>query len=562
MTLTTALSLLAGVAGASAFVSAPIGATHQKPFGLGSAGSDFSCDLPPVLSPTGDGLPSGESLFSSDEALLKQVERHQAIVQVPSICYDDLGDFDEDERWAPFYDVHDTLAETYPVIHKRMTLDKVNTFGLVYTINGSDPSLKPIFLAAHQDVVPVADVSTWTHPPFDAYFDGEWIWGRGSSDDKNSLTALMSAVETLLSNPDWTPSRTIILAFGFDEECSGYRGAAKIGSFLTDRYGDDGIALILDEGGLPMQLLGGDTLYVFPSVVEKGHVDVWASLHVVGGHSSIPAPHTGIGIAAEMVAALEANPYAPAVLRGSPVYNHLVCVARYSPDDAAEIADLLRAGDLEKLTAVFVDQGGDAARYMVQTSQAVDLIRGGQKINAMPEVVTLGVNYRVAPQDSIPAVQHNFVRYIEAVVEKYNISVKAYEGDEEYEAYVSGLGLDRRANADAGYDAVLVLQGREKSEGTPVSPTSGPIWDVFSGTIQHAFAFEGGKVVPVGEIMNGNTDTRHYLNLSPNVYRWTPSRQRGSENIHTIDERVRMDSHMDMVRFYYDLVRNFDGAEV
>ncbi|KAK7426987.1 hypothetical protein QQZ08_006414 [Neonectria magnoliae] len=560
MTLTT-LSLLAGVAGASAFVAAPIGAAHQKPFGQGSAVADFSCDLPPVLAPAGDGLPSAESLFSSREALLKQVRRHQAIVQVPSICYDDLGDFDEDERWAPFYDVHDTLAKTYPVIHKRTNLDKVNTFGLVYTIDGSNPALKPIVLAAHQDVVPVADVSTWTHPPFDAYFDGEWIWGRGSSDDKNSLTALMSAVETLLSNPDWTPSRTIILAFGFDEECSGNRGAGKIGEFLTEKYGDDGIALILDEGGLPMQLLGDDTLYVLPSVMEKGHVDVWAELHVVGGHSSIPFPHTGIGIAAEIVTALESHPYEPAVLKGSPVYNHLVCVARYSPHDAPEIVDLLRKDDLEKLTAVFVGEGGDAARYMVQTSQAIDLIQGGQKINAMPEVVTLGVNYRVAPQDSIPKVQHNFLKHIESVVEKYNISVKAFEGDEAYEAYVSELASDG-VSAGVNYDALLVLQGRGKSESTPVSPTSGPVWDVFSGTIQHAFAFEGGRVVPVGEIMNGNTDTRHYLNLTPNVYRWTPSRQRGSENIHTIDERVRMESHMEILRFYYDLIRNFDGAEV
>lgn len=394
-----------------------------------------------------------------------------------------------------------------------MTLDKVNTFGLVYTINGSDPSLKPIFLAAHQDVVPVADESTWTHPPFDAYFDGEWLWGRGASDDKNSLTALMSAVETLLSNPDWSPSRTLIMAFGFDEECSGYRGAGQIGDFLTEKYGDDGIALILDEGGLPMQVLGDDTLYVFPSVMEKGHVDIWAELHVVGGHSSIPFPHTGIGIMAEIVTALEAHPYEPEVLKGSPVYNHLVCVARYSSKDAPVITDLLRKDDMEKLTSAFVEAGGDGARYMVQTSQAIDMIQGGQKINAMPEVVTLGVNYRVAPQDSIPKVQHNIVKYIDSVVQKYNLTVKAYEGDEDYEKYVSGLALEDRnaAAADVNYHGTLVLRADEKSASTPVSPTSGPVWDVFSGTIQHAFAFDGGKVVPVGEIMNGNTDTRHYL---------------------------------------------------
>ncbi|KAH7150372.1 hypothetical protein B0J13DRAFT_440243 [Dactylonectria estremocensis] len=561
------LSLLAGVAGVSAFVSAPFGDAYQKPFGQEAAAAAFNCDLPPVLTPAGDGLPSGKSLFSSDQALLRQVRRHQAIVRVPTVCYDDLGEFDEDDRWAPFYDLHATLAKTYPVLHERMTVDKINTFGLVYTINGSDPSLKPVFLAAHQDVVPVADESTWTHPPFEAHFDGEWLWGRGSSDDKNSLTAILSAVETLLSRPDWSPRRTLVLGFGFDEECSGYRGAGAIGEFLTARYGDGGLALILDEGGLPMELLGDDTLYVFPSVMEKGHVDVYAELHVVGGHSSMPFPHTGIGIMAEIVTALEARPYEPRVLRDSPVYNHLVCVARYSAGAEPDIADLLRKDDLGALTAAFVERGGSVARFMVQTSQAIDTISGGQKINAMPEVVSLGVNYRVAPQNSIAEVQHNVVKYVDATVQKYNLSVKAFEGDERYAAYVASLGRDTSAAAadiasdDVDYRGTLVLHSDEGSESTAVSPTSGPIWDVFSGTIQHAFAFEGGKVVPVGETMNGNTDTRHYLNLSPHVYRWTPSRQRGSENIHTIDERVRMDSHVEMVSFYYDLIRNFDASE-
>lgn len=50
--------------------------------------------------------------------------------------------------------------------------------------------------------------------------------------------------------------------------------------------------------------------------------------------------------------------------------------------------------------------------------------------------------------------------------------------------------------------------------------------------------------------------------FSPNVYRWSPTRQEGSYNIHTIDERVNMTVHMELVRFYYDFVRNFDAADV
>lgn len=33
-------------------------------------------------------------------------------------------------------------------------------------------------------------------------------------------------------------------------------------------------------------------------------------------------------------------------------------------------------------------------------------------------------------------------------------------------------------------------------------------------------------------------------------------------NAHTIDERVDMTVHMELVRFYYEFVRNFDAADV
>lgn len=141
----------------------------------------------------------------------------------------------------------------------------MNSIGLVYTIPGSNPSLKPLLLAAHQDVVPVADAATWKYPPFSGHFDGQWLWGRGASDDKNSLTALFSALETLLGYSAWVPKRTIVLALGFDEESSGRRGAGTIGSFLEDRYGKYGIALLLDEGGMGLELLGNDTLCKQPT---------------------------------------------------------------------------------------------------------------------------------------------------------------------------------------------------------------------------------------------------------------------------------------------------------
>ena len=63
-------------------------------------------------------------------------------------------------------------------------------------------------------------VDEWTHPPFSGHFDGERIWGRGSSDDKSGLIGIMSTIESLLER-NFQPTRGVVLAFGFDEEVSG-----------------------------------------------------------------------------------------------------------------------------------------------------------------------------------------------------------------------------------------------------------------------------------------------------------------------------------------------------
>ena len=177
------------------------------------------------------------------------IVRHSGAIQVATQSYDDLGPIGEDKRWDVFYGFADYLEATFPLMHKKLKVEKVNTHGLVYTWQGSDESLKPLLLLAHQDVVPVPDatVDAWTHPPFSGHYDGKFIWGRGSSDDKNQLIAIMEAMELFL-DAGFKPKRTILLSFGFDEECSGRQGAGHLAPFLLERYGDNGIAAIVDEG--------------------------------------------------------------------------------------------------------------------------------------------------------------------------------------------------------------------------------------------------------------------------------------------------------------------------
>lgn len=321
----------------------------------------------------------------------------------------------------------------------------------------------------------------------------------------------MSALEALLSNDDWEPTRTIIVASGFDEECSGYRGAASIGKFLEERYGQNGVALILDEGGLGLTEIGG-ALYAMPAVMEKGYLDIWIEVHVTGGHSSAPFPHTGIGIMSEIVNVLESNPYEASLDKDHPFWGHMQCQARYSPDAIPEVTKLVKNDDIEGLTKYIANVY--PLQFLAQTSQAIDFIAGGQKINAMPEVTTLGVNYRVAPHDSIPKIQHNVVKYVSDIVDKFDFKVVAFEGDEEYAAFAADNEVRKRdLPTEIDYNGTLVLRSDRSSKVTPKAPTEGAVWDVFSGTVQHAFPHDG-PIVPVGEIMTGNTDTRHYLSKS------------------------------------------------
>ena len=82
----------------------------------------------------------------------QQVARHLAGgLRFPTISYHDRSRMDGDA----FLALHDYLRRTYPGVHAGLGLEKVNAWSLLYTWPGSEPSLAPLVLMAHSDVVPV-----------------------------------------------------------------------------------------------------------------------------------------------------------------------------------------------------------------------------------------------------------------------------------------------------------------------------------------------------------------------------------------------------------------------
>src|SRR5262249_27546104 len=56
---------------------------------------------------------------------------------------------------APFLALHHYLEESFPRVHATLGREVVAGYSLLYTWKGRDPSLPPLLLTAHLDVVPV-----------------------------------------------------------------------------------------------------------------------------------------------------------------------------------------------------------------------------------------------------------------------------------------------------------------------------------------------------------------------------------------------------------------------
>jgi Gly-Xaa carboxypeptidase len=168
---------------------------------------------------------------ASDEAYAHlAATRLSEAVKIDTVSSDDMPDDAADPRWDNHYPFAEWMEKTYPAVYGKLEHEVVNTHAHLFTWKASgEYKKKPILLMAHEDTVPVnpATVDQWTYPPWSGEITrdatpetpGTWIWGRGSSDCKNSLTGILGAVEKLVQD-GFAPDRDVLIAYGFDEEVS------------------------------------------------------------------------------------------------------------------------------------------------------------------------------------------------------------------------------------------------------------------------------------------------------------------------------------------------------
>ncbi|MEO0981590.1 MAG: M20 family peptidase [Pseudomonadota bacterium] len=423
---------------------------------------------------------------------------------------------------GPWRELHDWLETTYPRAHRAMEKELVAGYTLLYAWEGSDPSLKPILLMAHQDVVPV-NIGTegdWTGGPFDGEIIDGYVYGRGAIDDKGSMVALMEAAEAL-ARTGFEPRRTIYFMFGHDEEVSGSGAAAGV-QVLKDRGVEPEMAL--DEGFMvidPNPLTGAALGLV--GVAEKGYVTFEITAIGAGGHSSTPPRDSATVQLSRALIALDENQM-PADFDGPLVAGMFEAAGPDMPFlQRMAFANLwLFRGAIENTAAKT-----PALNAMIRTTTAPTMLVGSAKENVLAQRATAIVNFRIHPADT----EDDILAHINSVLE----------------------------DVPGEFEVKMGRQGIRGEGASPVSPTDNRAYRVIAAAASEA---GNGAAVAPGLVL-GATDGRYAYAITDNVYRFAPAVMSTEDltGFHGTNERLSVANMKRMAEGYAQIILGLDAPD-
>lgn len=408
------------------------------------------------------------------------------------------------------------LEGQYPRMHESLEQERIGNYSLLFRWEGKNTELNPALVMGHYDVVPVEEqsVADWTYPPFSGEVVDGFIWGRGALDDKSGIFSIMEAIEYLLES-GFQPPRTLYFAFHHDEEIGGRQGALQVAEHLKaqdielEYLVDEGLPIavdITDDVDVPLAMIG---------VAEKGAVSIELSYRRDGGHSSMPPRETVIGTLSRAVNQLENNNMQgefSGLLEETfkPVVPHM----KFSNRLAFNNLWLFR-GSIERRLSK--EAPTNAA---LRTTTAKTIFDSGIKENVLPATGRVIVNFRIHPNDTIEDV----VEHVQRTITNPDIKIEVLEG------------------------------ARNPS---PVSDTDSPYFSMLQRTIKETF-----DNIPVSpSLFVAASDSRHYHDLTANVYRFRPIRaeKEDQSRVHGVDERLSVENYLEMVRYQIRLIENTPG---
>jgi carboxypeptidase PM20D1 len=419
-------------------------------------------------------------------------------------------------------------SEGFPLSNQHLSWELVGrNLSVLITWEGKNPALDPILLISHLDVVPVAnsEISLWHYHPFSGILDAStgFLYGRGALDTKATAAGPLEAVETLLRfyGPDFRPERTIIFAFGHDEEVGGRQGAGQLSLLLKSRNINP--EYCLDEGGSVTQrvLPGISKPVALIGVSEKG----WSVLNITitshGGHSSIPSRFgTVIDHAARVILAIRKARLPRSI--HAPVSHLIEYLAPHLPHPLRFIASHVNL--FSGLLRIAAERSDELIAQMGPTFAAT-MIHGGIAQNVIPETVSLLQSWRTSSN------MKNATEFVAKVIER----------------------------TPSLRNSLFHIGVRECSEGSePPSPIS-KIDEYFRKIQRYIAVAYGTDTLSAPFEWLGGTDSKWYISrgVGKRHYRFGPIFLDGNSDfrrIHSTNERIHTDTYKKMVHFYMALM--------
>lgn len=473
---------------------------------------------------------SGWKMIKDDSA----IQRLSGGLKIPTVSSGELGDF----NYSTFDTIKEYIKNSYPLVYQNAEFAEVNTYGLVFRLKGSNPSLDPILFLSHTDVVPPGDAEVkdktenifrpddqplpavsevseeWDFGPFSGAVANGRIYGRGSIDMKGMLFSLLESMNNVIKTK-YIPQRDIYLAFGFDEEVGGQQGAVKIAEYFRNKNVQ--FDAVYDEGGLILEkgsVTGINSDIAVIGCAEKGFLSVKIKVKGLGGHSSMPPAESAIGKAAVIMQRLESGQMKPEV---TPLINQFFTNVGGSMSFISRMAIanqwLLKPVLLSQLTK------NNSTNALVRTTTALTMMKGSDAPNVLSPEVEFIVNFRLLPGNTVKDVKEHI------------------------------------ANATKGFD-VEIEEIDSVKEASAVSSSNTRAFQMIEAAIKEIYP----TAIATPYLTVGATDAYKYQIVSKNIYRFMPIKINNAEkqSIHSTNEYLSIENYMKMIHYFEFIMRNYD----
>ena len=251
---------------------------------------------------------------------------------------------------------------------------------------------------------------------------------------------------------------------------------------------DEGMVIadgIIDGLQRPVALIG---------VAEKGYVSLELIAPGMGGHSSMPPNETAVTKLATAIVKIQDNPLEPAL--DGPVRELFETLGAHMPFPQSFLFSNLWLFD-GLVTGQLASK--DSTNALVRTTTAPTMISGSIKDNVLPTEARAVINFRVHPKDSVQAVKD----HIRKVIDDDDIRIE-------------------------------VAPNTLYSEPSAISPTSAKGYQLIEKTLNQHYP----NIYVAPSLFIAATDSRHYRDLTKNIYRFTPYWMTAGDRQSGIDERI------------------------